>query len=221
MFSISQRFQTVSNEALSFSFLLIGFVIAASWYQLYQDNAFFTPATINALSANMNMRTSRFYGSNKGRSKENTKVSFDLDADLAPLFNWNTKQVFAYLTAEYDGELNSNTKNVVTFWDKIIGSKENAHLQLENAKSKYTVWDLEDKFSGRELTFKLKWNIQPWIGPLVYGETEGKSIFTLPEKKINESAKEEKKAESDDSSSEKKTKKKRRVRKQRASTEAK
>ncbi len=28
-------------------------------------------------------------------------LTFDLRADLAPLFNWNVKQLFLYLTAEY------------------------------------------------------------------------------------------------------------------------
>jgi len=28
-------------------------------------------------------------------------LNFDLDADLSSLFNWNTKQVFAYLVADY------------------------------------------------------------------------------------------------------------------------
>jgi Signal peptidase subunit len=28
-------------------------------------------------------------------------VNFDLDADLSSLFNWNTKQVFASLVADY------------------------------------------------------------------------------------------------------------------------
>lgn len=34
--------------------------------------------------------------------------NFDLDADLEPLFNWNVKQLFLYLTAEY-----TTPKNVI------------------------------------------------------------------------------------------------------------
>ena len=29
-------------------------------------------------------------------------LTFDLQADLSPLFNWNVKQLFLYLTAEYE-----------------------------------------------------------------------------------------------------------------------
>ncbi|EDO18847.1 hypothetical protein Kpol_1023p16 [Vanderwaltozyma polyspora DSM 70294] len=188
MFSLSQRLQNVSNQALTFSFFIIGFIVASSWYQLYRDDAFNTPGAVQALGANLNMRTSRYYGSNQGKPKQNAKVNFDLDVDLSSLFNWNTKQVFIYLTAEYDGSKKPNTKSVVTFWDKIITSKKDAVLKLSNQKSKYTVWDLEDKMEGRDLTFKLQWNIQPWVGPLVFGETIGNTTFTIPieEKKVKE-----------------------------------
>lgn len=33
-------------------------------------------------------------------------LRFDMTADLTPLFNWNTKQLFVYLTAEYETQNN-------------------------------------------------------------------------------------------------------------------
>lgn len=33
-------------------------------------------------------------------------LRFDLNTDLTPLFNWNTKQLFLYLTAEYQTQNN-------------------------------------------------------------------------------------------------------------------
>jgi signal peptidase complex subunit 3 len=33
-------------------------------------------------------------------------LNFDLQADLEPLFNWNVKQLFLYLTAEYETDTN-------------------------------------------------------------------------------------------------------------------
>lgn len=52
------------------------------------------------------MKFSRRFGSVGGKPKENSKLIFDLESDLTPLFNWNTKQVFVYLTAEYPGKSN-------------------------------------------------------------------------------------------------------------------
>lgn len=74
-------------------------------------------------------------------------MNFDLDADLTPLFNWNTKQVFVYLTAEYDGgSKRTDISNKVTFWDKIILTKEDAVLSLRNQRSTYSVYDVQRSF---------------------------------------------------------------------------
>ena len=65
-------------------------------------------------------------------------INFDLDADLTPLFNWNTKQVFVYLTAEYDGGAKrTDISNKVTFWDKIVLTNPDAILHLRNQRSAY------------------------------------------------------------------------------------
>jgi signal peptidase complex subunit 3 len=40
-------------------------------------------------------------------------LNFDLNVDLEPLFNWNVKQLFLYLTAEY--ETKPNVKIFIEF----------------------------------------------------------------------------------------------------------
>ena len=42
-------------------------------------------------------------------------LTFDLKVDLEPLFNWNVKQLFLYLSAEY-----STPKNKVSFTKRVI-----------------------------------------------------------------------------------------------------
>lgn len=66
-------------------------------------------------------------------------LTFDLQADLTPLFNWNVKELFVYLTAEYETE--ANAINQVVLWDKIIMRGENAKLSLKNFNQKYYFWD--------------------------------------------------------------------------------
>ena len=41
--------------------------------------------------------------------------NFDLETNLEPLFNWNVKQLFLYLTAEYQTKDNVNKKNFIYF----------------------------------------------------------------------------------------------------------
>lgn len=66
-------------------------------------------------------------------------LTFDLHADLTPLFNWNVKQLFLYLTAEY--ETKNNVVNQVVLWDKIIQRGENALLDYRSMNTKYYFWD--------------------------------------------------------------------------------
>jgi signal peptidase complex subunit 3 len=41
--------------------------------------------------------------------------NFDLETNLEPLFNWNVKQLFLYLTAEYQTKDNVNKKKFYLF----------------------------------------------------------------------------------------------------------
>jgi hypothetical protein len=52
-------------------------------------------------------------------------LTFDLQADLTPLFNWNVKQLFLYLTAEYTTPANE-VKSHQRFKKNRIGV--NSHL---------------------------------------------------------------------------------------------
>ncbi|CAI4046240.1 hypothetical protein N7582_003763 [Saccharomyces uvarum] len=178
MFSFVQRFQNVSNHAFSLGIVMVVFIMASSYYQLVNNNAFSLPSDIENVKTLINVRTSRYFGSQKGKPKENMKIKFDLNTDLTPLFNWNTKQVFVYLTAEYNSS--GKIASEVTFWDKIIKSKENAVIKVNDLRSKYSIWDIEDtRFDNKDLVFKLHWNIQPWVGLLTYGETVGNHTLTV------------------------------------------
>lgn len=66
-------------------------------------------------------------------------ITFDLSSDLTALFNWNVKQLFLYLTAEY--KTNENELNQVVLWDKIILRGENAILNYKDMHTKYYFWD--------------------------------------------------------------------------------
>lgn len=55
------------------------------------------------------------------KREEYAHVTFDLDADLSSLFNWNTKQVFLYITATYPSSTSSSAPaSEAVIWDAII-----------------------------------------------------------------------------------------------------
>lgn len=56
-------------------------------------------------------------------------------------------------------------------------------IDVNDLRSKYSIWDIEDgKFEGKDLVFKLHWNVQPWVGLLTYGETVGNYTLTVENK---------------------------------------
>lgn len=78
------------------------------------------------------------YGASREK-KDLGFLTFDLKADLTSLFNWNVKELFLYLTAEY--KTKDNELNQVVLWDKILLRGENALLDYQNLNTKYYFWD--------------------------------------------------------------------------------
>nr|QBH72887.1 microsomal signal peptidase 23 kd subunit [Brunneria borealis]QBH72900.1 microsomal signal peptidase 23 kd subunit [Orthoderella ornata] len=106
-------------------------------------------------------------------------LTFDLQTDLTHLFNWNVKQLFLYLTAEYSTP--TNKLNQVVLWDKIILRGENAVLDFKNMNTKYYFWDDGNGLKGNQnVTLTLSWNIIPNAGLLPSIFAIGQHIFRFP-----------------------------------------
>uniref|UniRef100_A0A674NE26 Signal peptidase complex subunit 3 n=1 Tax=Takifugu rubripes TaxID=31033 RepID=A0A674NE26_TAKRU len=89
---------------------------------------------------------------------------------LQPIFDWNVKQLFLYLSAEYTTK--SNTLNQVVLWDKIILRGESTVLNMRDMKSKYFFFDDGNGLrANKNITLTLSWNVVPNAGilPLVAG----------------------------------------------------
>ncbi|KAL9040837.1 MAG: hypothetical protein Q9180_001665 [Flavoplaca navasiana] len=57
------------------------------------------------------------------KREEYAHIKFDLDADLTSLFNWNTKQLFVWITATYPSRTASEPPSQAIIWDAIISSE--------------------------------------------------------------------------------------------------
>jgi len=102
------------------------------------------------------------------RKQDLAFVNFNITADLTPLFNWNTKQLFLYLEAEYDNV--KGVKNEVVIWDRIVRRKEDAFIKFVG-KNKYMFRDMSSIFKNvPPANYSLKYNIMPYVGVLTYGE---------------------------------------------------
>ncbi|KAI9369498.1 microsomal signal peptidase subunit [Aspergillus egyptiacus] len=74
------------------------------------------------------------------KREEYAQMRFDLDADLTPLFNWNTKQLFVYVYATYSSAEQDKSDRTPPsqsiIWDTIIEAPE----------SPYTFAKLRERF---------------------------------------------------------------------------
>ncbi|KAK4305462.1 hypothetical protein Pmani_022645 [Petrolisthes manimaculis] len=134
------------------------------------------PVTINA--ANVVLKNVPEYAVSREKHDLGA-LRFDTTADLTPLFNWNTKQLFVYLTAEY--ETPSNKINQVVLWDKIIRRGDSSMVQLKNQHLEYYFWDDGNGLLGhRNVSLYLSWNIIPIAGTLPLWSGTGSYKLSFP-----------------------------------------
>lgn len=88
----------------------------------------------------INLKLGRLGGSRT--QSHMARISFDLDADLTTLFNWNTKMLFVSVLVEHSNK--NYSRNQACIWDDYILSKDDAVLKLKKKRSEYPVYDMID-----------------------------------------------------------------------------
>jgi signal peptidase complex subunit 3 len=113
----------------------------------------------------------------RGEVTDRAILTFDLDADLRGVFNWNVKQLFVYITAQY--RTPANGFNEVVIWDKVVNRSADAHLKLFDAFNKYPVIDQKTNLRNTPVTLALNWDVMPIAGPL-YKRQKAISTIRMP-----------------------------------------
>ncbi|VDK34743.1 unnamed protein product [Taenia asiatica] len=107
------------------------------------------------------------------------RLRIDIKANVEPLFNWNVKQIFIFLAAEY--KTPSNSVNQVALWDKIIRRGENYDIQYKSMKGKYPFWDDGSGLRNNDnVTLKFYWNIIPNAGIMPLKSSGSQIVFSFP-----------------------------------------
>ncbi|KAL8430944.1 hypothetical protein ACSSS7_005620 [Eimeria intestinalis] len=102
------------------------------------------------------------FGYNYVLGGDQAALSLDVKVDLRGLFQWNAKQLFLFVSAEYETPQHRN--NQVVIYDKIISREEDAMLDLVNIPSKYHLRDKGRGLRGRAITLKLQVVYHPIVG---------------------------------------------------------
>ena len=169
------------NAIFGFSSKVIGWLAAVCWL----STAFLHPQAVPKIDTSrvsvVRGEGSCLTGSRDyydSAASDQGFITFDLQADLAPLFNWNVKVLFLYLSAEYSTP--TVTHNTAVLWDKIIMRGENTQLDLKSIKTKYYFRDDSGALSGGNISLTLSWNVMPNVGHLTWVKAEEQHSFTFP-----------------------------------------
>mmetsp|Transcript_31340 Transcript_31340/g.68544 ORF Transcript_31340/g.68544 Transcript_31340/m.68544 type:complete len:171 (+) Transcript_31340:215-727(+) len=115
-----------------------------------------------------------------GAGHDQAILSLGINADLRSVFNWNVKQLFVYVTAEYETE--ANVLNQVVVWDTIINSPDQAWIRSEMVVNKYSLTDQGYGLRGNNVTLVLNWNTVPSTGLLTLHHAFSDTFtFQVPE----------------------------------------
>jgi len=147
--------------------------------------AFLDPSPLTTIE---NVKLQRLPGSGPNRANAEARVMFDMKADMRQLFDWNTKLVFVYVTAEYETQING--LNQVVIWDYIVEDIKHAEFTVGKHQSMllprhHNEYPLIDQGRGIrsskgpvKLTFN--WCVMPIVG-FITRRKEGKAEFEFPE----------------------------------------
>ncbi|GAA6001693.1 signal peptidase complex subunit SPC3 [Rhodotorula paludigena] len=157
--------QRLSNTFALATSVILALVAAIS------ATTFLLPANLDPASlavSHLNVVLGRPQYERYAKEREYAFVKFDLQADLSPLFHWNTKQLFVYLVADYHSD--PYPANSVVVWDRIVRSPRHAKLNVQDGKQKYEFKEITNSFRNTSATFSLHYQVQPYVGALTGGE---------------------------------------------------
>lgn len=171
-----------ANAVLTLSSTVITtlFCIAAFVDNLHKGRVH-VRASVNRIDSLRQEPAMEFYYSRsiKREAADRARLGIDLDIDLRDEFTWLTKQLFLYVTVEF--ETATNRLNQVVIWSQIIENQEHAALEGKNLDELYP-YVLNDQgfgLRGRPFNLTVSWNIMPYVGVL---RTRSKSFtgFRFP-----------------------------------------
>ncbi|PAV60456.1 hypothetical protein WR25_10587 [Diploscapter pachys] len=106
-------------------------------------------------------------------------LDFSVKADFTNMFNWNVKQLFLYLVAEYTTK--ENVVNQVVLWDKIVLRSERVLIDERRLKPKYYFMDDGSHLLNHQnITLVLRYNVIPNSGYLRLSQASGQIAVQFP-----------------------------------------
>lgn len=116
-------------------------------------------------------------------ASDQLSLKFKLDIDLQPIFNYNTKQIYLYITAQHSSS--KRPINKIIIYDQIITSYDNARYSVRRGMSEYTVNDIQKELRSNNIELSLGIEIMPHVGVITRYERDqlqnNSYTITLPD----------------------------------------
>lgn len=175
MHTFMSRLNAIFAFSLSILALLTLIFAMSTSYKSYGDLAKIDIETVKALVK----RVSDYSIGDGSQENDLGFVLFNMNADFENCFDWNVKQLFIYLTANY--QTKDNIVNQVVLWDHILQRGEEGKLSLEKRSPKYYLWDDGNGLRGNQnVTLTLSLNIVPNAGFLQTASSSLTHTFAFP-----------------------------------------
>lgn len=179
MHTFLSRLNALFAFSLSIVALLTLIFALSTSYKSYDTLAKIDIKTVKAL-------VKRMHDYNMPTTEENDLgvLQFNLDADFESCFDWNVKQLFIYLTANYLTD--KNVINQIVLWDYVLNRGEKGKLTLRHKNPEYYMWDDGFGLIGNDnITLTLSMNIIPNAGFLQTAISPVVHTFKFPKTYIN------------------------------------
>ncbi|MFH4973962.1 hypothetical protein AB6A40_000671 [Gnathostoma spinigerum] len=135
-------------------------------------------AKVNLSAKNVRVKNMADYSANGARS-DVAMAELSVEVDVTPVFNWNVKEVFLYLVAEY--KTPRNRVNQVVLWDKIVMRGDWSTINEGRITPKYHFMDDGSHLLNHpNVTLVLRWNVIPNAGYLALAQGQGQQVIKFP-----------------------------------------
>ncbi|VDD95059.1 unnamed protein product [Enterobius vermicularis] len=153
-------------------------VLSAMTFAVFLSTVYL-PNTANVTLSADNVRVKDMVDyASSGRS-DVAKMDLSVQVDLSRIFNWNVKQIFLYLVAEYSTP--TNRVNQVVLWDKIVRRQDWQSVREIHVVPKYYLMDDGNHLLNHpNTTLVLRWNVVPNAGYLALAQGEGQYTIKFP-----------------------------------------
>lgn len=175
MHTILARLNALFAFSLSIVALLTLLFALSTSFKAYDQLAKVDIKTVKAL-----VRRMHDYNMPNAKESDLGLLQFDLEADFEKCFDWNVKQLFIYLTANYKTQ--DNVLNQIVLWDQVLLRGEDGALTLRNQNPEYYMWDDGFGLKGNDnITLTLSMNIIPNAGFLQTANSPISHTFAFPD----------------------------------------